>query len=135
VKVGETASQSLAVTDEVVRRFADLVGDHNPVHLDEAFAATTRFGKRIAHGMIAAGLISGVLGSKLPGPGTIYLSQSLQFTAPVFVGDVITATATVTMLREDKPIVTLETVCTREDGEIVLRGEAVVVFPRSNKQA
>jgi acyl dehydratase len=135
VKVGEAASQSLAVTDEVVRRFADLVGDHNPVHLDEAFAATTRFGKRIAHGMIAAGLISGVLGSKLPGPGTIYLSQSLQFTAPVFVGDVITATATVTMLREDKPIVTLETVCTREDGEIVLRGEAVVVFPRSNKQA
>lgn len=135
MKVGETASQSLAVTDEVVRRFADLVGDHNPVHLDEAFAATTRFGKRIAHGMIAAGLISGVLGSKLPGPGTIYLSQSLQFTAPVFVGDVITATATVTMLREDKPIVTLETVCTREDGEIVLRGEAVVVFPRSNKQA
>lgn len=135
MKVGEAASQSLAVTDEVVRRFADLVGDHNPVHLDEAFAATTRFGKRIAHGMIAAGLISGVLGSKLPGPGTIYLSQSLQFTAPVFVGDVITATATVTMLREDKPIVTLETVCTREDGEIVLRGEAVVVFPRSNKQA
>jgi acyl dehydratase len=127
VKIGDTASQELTVTDEVIRQFADLIGDHNPMHFDDAFASHTRFGQRIAHGMIAAGLVSAVLGTKLPGPGTIYLSQSLQFTAPVFPGDVVTATATVTKLREDKPIATLETVCIRQTGEVVLRGEAVVV--------
>jgi acyl dehydratase len=83
--------------------------------------------------MIAAGLISGVLGNTLPGPGTIYLNQSLQFTAPTFPGDTITATVTVTKLREDKPIATLETICTRQGGEVVLRGEAVVVLPQSPK--
>jgi len=121
----------LAITEQGIRQFADFVGDRNPMHLDDAFAANTRFGRRIAHGMISAGLISAVLGTKLPGPGTIYLSQSLQFTAPVFPGDVVTATVTVTKLREDKPIATLETVCTTENGEVVLRGEAVVVFPQS----
>ncbi len=131
MRIGDTASQSLAITEQGIRQFADFVGDRNPMHLDDAFAANTRFGRRIAHGMISAGLISAVLGTKLPGPGTIYLSQSLQFTAPVFPGDVVTATVTVTKLREDKPIATLETVCTTENGEVVLRGEAVVVFPQS----
>ncbi|HYA61769.1 MAG TPA: MaoC family dehydratase [Candidatus Sulfotelmatobacter sp.] len=131
MRIGEAASQSFTVTEQVIRQFADLVGDHNPMHLDEAFAARTRFGTRIAHGMIAAGLISAVVGNQLPGPGTIYLSQSLQFTAPVFPGDVVTATAKVTNLRDDKPIATLETVCTKQSGEVVLRGEAVVVFPQS----
>jgi 3-hydroxybutyryl-CoA dehydratase len=133
VKVGDSASQTLTVTDDIVRQFADCVGDHNPLHLDDTFAASTRFGRRIAHGMIAAGLISGVLGNTLPGPGTIYLNQSLQFTAPTFPGDTITATVTVTKLREDKPIATLETICTRQGGEVVLRGEAVVVLPQSPK--
>src|SRR2546421_226130 len=112
--VGETASQSLTITDDVIVRFGDLVGDYNPVHFDDAFAATTRFGARIAHGMIAAGLISAVLGNRLPGSGTVYLSQSLQFTAPVFPGEVITATVKVAKLREDRPIATLETICTNQ---------------------
>jgi 3-hydroxybutyryl-CoA dehydratase len=129
VRVGDSASQTLTVGDEQIRQFADSVGDHNPLHLDDAFAAKTRFGKRIAHGMLAAGLISGVLGNKLPGPGTIYLSQSLRFTSPVFLGDTITATVTVTKVRDDKPIATLNTVCVKQGGEVVVQGEAVVVFP------
>jgi acyl dehydratase len=130
VKVGDSASQSLLVTDEVVRGFATVVGDQNPVHLDDNYAASTRFKKRIAHGMLGASLISAVLGMKLPGPGTIYLSQSLQFSLPVFIGEEITATVLVTKLREDKPIATLETVCKNQKGEIVLKGEAVVLVPR-----
>jgi acyl dehydratase len=134
MRIGDAASQSLTVTKLVIDQYGDLVGDHNPMHFDAAFAANTRFGRCIAHGMLAAGLVSAVLGTKLPGPGTIYLSQSLQFTAPVFPGDVVTATATITKLREDKPIATLETVCTRQNGEVVLRGEAVVVLPSVRTQ-
>jgi acyl dehydratase len=131
MKVGDTASQSLRVTDEVIHGFADLVGDQNPVHLDDNFAATTHFQKRVAHGMLGASLISAVLGVRLPGPGTVYLSQTLQFTAPVFPGDVITATATVTKIREDKPIATLETICKNQKDEVVLKGQAVVLAPLS----
>ena len=111
----------------MVVAFADLVGDHNPVHLDEAFAATTRFGRRIAHGMLVAGLISTVLASDLPGPGTVYLSQTLQFKAPVYLGDTITVTVEVVKARGDKPIITLATVCTNQDGKPVIEGEAVVL--------
>ena len=131
MRVGDAASRSLTITNEVIARFGEVVGDHNPLHFDDAYAATTRFGSRIAHGMLAAGLISAVLGNELPGPGTVYLSQSLQFTGPVFPGDVITATARVTKLREDKPIAVLETVCTNQKGEIVVKGEAVLLVPQS----
>lgn len=131
MRLGDAASQSLTVTDEVIRQFGDLVGDHNPLHCDDGFAATTRFGARIAPGMLSAGLISAVLGTQLPGPGTIYLSQFLQFTAAVFPGDVVTATARVAKLREDKPIAVLETVCVNQKGEVVLKGEAVVIVPQS----
>ncbi|MCA1558314.1 MAG: MaoC family dehydratase, partial [Acidobacteria bacterium] len=102
-------------------------GDNNPVHLDDEFAKTTRFGRRIAHGMLSAGLISAVLANKLPGTGTVYLSQSLTFVAPVYPGDTITARVTVTRVREDKPIVTLETICTNQRDEPIIRGEAVVL--------
>jgi acyl dehydratase len=115
------------ITDEMVVAYADLVGDHNPVHLDEAFAATTRFGHRIAHGMLVAGLISTVIASDLPGPGSVYLSQTLQFKAPVYLGDTITVTVEVVKAREDRPIVTLTTVCTNQDGKTVIEGEAVVL--------
>ena len=128
LKVGDTAALSRTITDEDVRAFADLTGDHNPVHLDDEYAARTRFGRRIAHGMLGASLISSALANELPGRGTVYLSQTLQFVAPVFPGDTVTARVTVTKVREDKPIVTLETVCTNQDGAPVVRGEAVVLL-------
>ncbi len=124
---GDTASRTTTITDEMIRLFADLSGDNNPVHLDDAYAQTTRFGRRIAHGMIAAGLISAALANDLPGPGTVYLSQTLQFKAPVFPGDSITTTVEVKSVRADKPIVTLATSCKNQDDKIVLEGEAVVL--------
>lgn len=124
---GDTVSRTTTITDEMIRLFADLSGDYNPVHLDDAYAQTTRFGRRIAHGMIAAGLISAALANDLPGPGTVYLSQTLQFKAPVFPGDSITTTIEVKSVRADKPIVTLATSCKNQDDKIVLEGEAVVL--------
>ncbi len=128
LKIGDTAAQTLVVSDEVVRRFSDLTGDRNPVHLDDTFAQRTRFGRRIAHGMLAASHISAVIGNTLPGPGTIYLSQTLQFVAPVFVGDTIKTMVTVKSIKEGKPIATLETICENQQGDAVLKGEAVVLF-------
>ncbi len=127
LKVGDAASLTKTLTDNDVRAFAELTGDHNPVHLDEEYAARTRFGRRIAHGMLAASLISATIANELPGRGTVYLSQSLQFTAPVFLGDEVTARVTVVRIREDKPVVTLETVCMNQAGETVVKGEAVVL--------
>lgn len=127
---GDTASRTTTITDEMIRAFAELTGDANPVHLDDAYAAGTRFGRRIAHGMIAAGLISAALANDLPGPGTVYLSQTLQFKAPVFPGDTITTTIEVKTVRPDKPIVTVGTVCTNQDQKVVLEGEAVVLVSR-----
>jgi 3-hydroxybutyryl-CoA dehydratase len=130
-KVGDAAEISKTITDEDVRAFAELTGDRNPVHLDEEYAATTRFGRRIAHGMLGASLISTVLASELPGPGSVYLSQTLRFTAPVYLEDTVTARVTVKHVREDKPVVTLETVCTNQRGERVVEGEAVVLVPKN----
>ena len=127
LQVGETASLSKTITDEDVRAFAQMTGDHNPVHLDDDFAQKTRFGRRIAHGMLSASLISAVLANQLPGQGTVYLSQTLQFVAPVYLGDTVTARVTVTKVREDKPIVTLETVCINQRDETLIKGEAVVL--------
>ena len=124
---GERASRTTPITDEMIRRFAELTGDTNPVHLDDAYAAGTRFGRRIAHGMIAAGLISAALANDLPGPGTVYLSQTLQFKAPVYPGDTLTTTVEVKSVRPDKPIVTLITVCRNQHEKVVLEGEAVVL--------
>jgi 3-hydroxybutyryl-CoA dehydratase len=124
---GDKASRTTAITDEMIRAFAALTGDTNPVHLDDAYAAGTRFGRRIAHGMIAAGLISATLANDLPGPGTVYLSQTLQFKAPVYPGDTITTTVEIKSVRPDKPIVTLNTVCINQDNKVVLEGEAVVL--------
>lgn len=126
LKIGDTVSLTKTITDKDVQIFGELTGDFNPVHFDEEFARNTRFGKRIAHGMLSASLISGVLGNKLP--GTIYLSQTLKFTAPVYLGDTVTVRATVTNIREDKPIVTLETICTNQNRETVIKGEAVVLI-------
>lgn len=127
VKVGDTASLTRQVTDADIRAFAELSGDHNPIHLDDGYAATTRFGQRIAHGMFGASLISAVIGNDLPGMGSIYLGQTLKFLAPVYLGDTVTARVTVTKIRDDKPIVTLECVCENQRGETLTTGEAIVL--------
>jgi acyl dehydratase len=128
--VGDSATRTQTITDDMVRTFAELTGDTNPVHLDEEYAATTPFGRRIAHGMIAAALISATLANDLPGPGTVYLGQDLKFRGPVFLDDAVTVKVEVVKVREDKPIVTLSTVCTNHNGEVVLDGEAVVMVPK-----
>ena len=131
LKVGDSASRTKTITDADVQDFARASGDTNPVHLDDAYAATTRFGRRIAHGMLTGSLISAVLGNDLPGNGSIYLGQEFKFKAPVFIGDTITATVEVTAYREEKRIATLKTTCTNQDGVVVLEGEAVVIAPKS----
>jgi len=127
LNTGDKAARTRTISDEMIRAFADLTDDTNPVHLDDEYAASTRFGRRIAHGMIAAGLISATLANDLPGPGTVYLSQKLKFKAPVYPGDTVTATVEVRSVHPDKPIVTLATTCTNQHGDVVLDGEAVVL--------
>lgn len=127
IKIGDKFSRERLVTDELVRAFAELSGDHNPIHLDEEFARTTRFGRRIAHGMLSGAFISAVLGYEFAERKIVYLSQTMKFTAPVFIGDTVTTTATVTGIRKDKQIVTMETVCTKQTGETVVRGESAVM--------
>src|SRR5215203_340605 len=124
IKIGDSFSKERLVTDELVRAFAEVSGDYNPIHLDEEFAKATRFGRRIAHGMLSGAFISAVLGYEFGERKIVYLSQTLKFTAPVFIGDTVTATATVTNIREDKPIVTLETICTNQNGDVLVKGEA-----------
>ena len=126
--IGQKATRTQTITDEMIRTFAALTGDSNPVHLDDAFAATTRFGRRIAHGMLAASLISAALANDLPGPGTVYLSQSIQFKAPVFPGDTITAIIEVKSIRNDKPIAILTTTCVNQENVTIIEGEAAVLM-------
>ena len=128
IKIGDTFSTSRLVTDEIIRKFAELSGDYNPIHLDEEFAKTTRFGKRIAHGMLSGAFISAVLGNEFRERKIVYLSQTMKFVAPVFIGDTVTATGTVTHIRDDNNIVTLETVCTNQNGETLVKGEAAVMI-------
>ena len=130
IKVGDSASISKSFSDAEVRSFAEISGDKNPVHLDDDYAAQTQFKKRLVHGMLAASLISAVLGTELPGEGCIYLNQSIKFRAPVFIGDTVTAIVTVIKVREDKPIVTLETICKNQDDVVVIEGEAVLLVTK-----
>lgn len=125
--LGESASLSKLVSDADVVKFGEVSLDLNPVHFDDAVAQRTRFGGRIAHGMLSASLVSAVLGTKLPGPGTIYLGQTLSFRGAVRIGDTITATVTVTGRREGRAILTLETVVKNQRDELVLTGEATVL--------
>lgn len=133
-KVGDSAEITKTIDQADINAFADVTGDQNPVHVDETFAQTTRFRRTIAHGMLTASLISAVLANKLPGPGSVYLGQTLKFVAPVFPGDQITARVTVKEIREDKPIVKLDTICTNQKNEIVIRGEATVLIHRSKRK-
>lgn len=131
LSVGQRATVSKMISPEDIKAFAVLTGDWNPLHLDEAFASRHRFGRPIVHGMLVAGIISAALGTVLPGPGAIYLSQTLKFAKPVYPGDTVTATVEVTAYREAKGIVTLRTVCRNQVGEAVLDGEAVLLIEKS----
>lgn len=128
IKIGDSWSTTRLVTDELIREFANLSQDRNPIHLDEEYARGTRFGRRIAHGMLSGAFISAVLGQEFGERKIVYLSQTMRFTAPVFIGDEVTTTATVTGIREGKGIVTLETRCTKQTGEDTLTGEAIVMI-------
>lgn len=124
--VGQSAEYSKVVSDEDVKLFAKITGDFNPVHIDEAAAAKTRFGGRIAHGMLSGGLVSAAIANKLPGEGSIYLSQTMRFTAPVRIGDTVTVSLTVLELLSKKRV-RLATVCRNQNGETVLDGEATIL--------
>lgn len=127
LEVGAQFSATKKITHEVVMAFVELSGDSNPIHTDDEFAAKSRFGRRIAHGMISGALLSAVLGTEFGEKQVVYMSQTMKFIAPVFIDDTITATATIKHIREDKPVVTVETVVTKEDGTVVVSGEAVLL--------
>lgn len=127
LNIGDRASISKLITEHDVIRFAEITGDKNPIHLDKFYAKQSGFGERIAHGMLTASLISAVLGIKLPGPGNIYVSQSLKFRAPVKFGDVIEAEVEVVEKVPERNRVRLKTTCRNQDGTVVLEGEAVVI--------
>ena len=127
IQVGQVAEMAKTVTEADVTLFAGVTGDFNPVHVDAEAAAQSRFGERIAHGMLSAGFISAVLGMRLPGTGSIYLSQSLRFTKPVRIGDTVTTRVEVVEVLATKRRVRLATVCRNQQGETVVEGEAVVM--------
>ena len=124
LQVGDTAERSLSLTAEHVRTFAELSGDYNPLHFDEAFAARTKFGRLVVQGGLTTGLLHALVAMDLPGPGTVFLSQNWKFTAPVYIGDTITAHAEVLHVHPSKPVTQLGVRVTRQDGTTVLEGEA-----------
>ncbi|CAN5887325.1 MaoC family dehydratase [soil metagenome] len=129
LQIGQAAEFAKTVTEADVVLYAGITGDLNPAHINQVEAEKSRFGGRIAHGMLSAGLISAVLGTRLPGPGTIYLEQTLRFTRPVRIGDTVTARVEVIELIEKRRRVRLATSCANQDGEVVLEGEALVMVP------
>lgn len=127
-KIGDSASFTKTVTEADIVIFAGVSGDMNPLHVNAEYASNTRFGQRIAHGALIASFISNVIGNQLPGEGAIYVSSNLRFRAPTFIGDTITATATIKSIREDKPIFTLECRCVNQRNEVVCEGESVILY-------
>ena len=126
--VGTRATRERTITDDDIVRFAEVSGDRNPVHLDADYAARSPLGQRIAHGFLIGSLISAAIGMDLPGPGSIYLGQTLKFVAPVHIGDTVTVSVEVIKVREDKRLITLRTDCTNQNGALVITGEAVVKY-------
>ena len=122
--VGDTAERTLTLTEEHVRVYAEISGDRNPLHFDEAFAAGTRFGRRVVQGGLTTGLLHALCAMDLPGPGSVFLSQDWKFTAPVFIGDTITAEALVRSVHATKPVTELAVRVVRQDGTVVLEGTA-----------
>lgn len=130
INLGDISSYSRTVSEADVVLFGGVSGDLNPAHFNEEYCKETIFKGRIAHGMLSASYISTVLGMKLPGPGTIYLSQELKFTAPVKFGDTITATVEVIEKLEDRNRIVLETICTNQNGQVVVKGKSTVMPPK-----
>jgi 3-hydroxybutyryl-CoA dehydratase len=128
LKVGMTATFSKTVAEGDLKAFADVSGDHNPIHLDDAYAATTMFKSRIAHGMLSAGYISAALAGKLPGPGAVYVNQTLKFKAPVRIGDTVTVRLELTGLTPEKRMATFQTRCFVGE-KLVVDGEATLLVP------
>jgi 3-hydroxybutyryl-CoA dehydratase len=134
LRVGDRAEFTKTISEADVYLYAGITGDLNPAHIDEEYAKKTFFKTRIAHGMLLGGLISAVLGNKLPGPGTIYISQHLEFLAPVRFGDTVTASAEVTEIMIEEKRVRVKTSCINQDGVKVIDGEAVVSPPKAPKK-
>lgn len=132
LRPGRSAEATRTVTESDVTLFAGITGDFNPVHVDAVAARASTFGGRIAHGMLTAGLVSAVLGTRLPGPGCIYVGQTLRFTRPVRIGDTVTARVEVSEVIEERRRVLLDTTCHNQDGETVLEGEAEVLIPEED---
>ena len=130
LKVGESAEFSKTISESDVYLYAGVTGDLNPAHINEEYAKKTFFKTRIAHGMLSAGLISTVLGNELPGPGSVYIRQELNFLAPVHMGDTVTARAEVIEILSEENRVKLKTTCVNQNGVTVLDGEAVVSPPK-----
>lgn len=130
LRVGDAAEMAKTVTEADVVLFAGVTGDFNPVHVDAVAGERSMFGTRVAHGMLSAGFISAVLGMRLPGPGSVYLSQSLRFTKPVRIGDTVTARVEVLEITAAKRRLRLATTCRNQNGEVVVEGEAVVMVER-----
>ncbi|MFT2111313.1 MaoC family dehydratase [Marinomonas sp. 2405UD68-3] len=126
--IDQTSEVESTVTKENVQLFAQVTGDTNPVHLDEEYAASTSFKKPIAHGMLTAGFISAVIGTALPGPGCIYLEQSLKFRAPVYIGDTVMTRVTITDINTRRKRLTIKTECI-VDSKVVVNGEAIIMIP------
>ena len=124
ISIGQKATRSITLTADHVKTFADLSGDYNPLHFDESFVAKTKFKKLVVQGGLTTGLLHALVAMDMPGPGTVFLSQNCKFTAPVFIGDTITAEAEVISKHETKPVTQLKIKITRQDGETVLEGEA-----------
>ena len=133
LNLGDRAEFTKTVSESDVYLYAGVTGDFNPAHINEPYAEKTFFKTRIAHGMLPAGFISAILGTRLPGPGTIYIGQTLNFTAPVHIGDTITASVEVAEIMADKNRIRLKTVCENQNGVIVLDGEAVVSPPKQSR--
>lgn len=127
-EIGQTATIEKTLDKQTVVAFASVSEDYNPIHLDEDFAKTTQFERPIVHGMLASSLISGLLASKVPGAGSIYLGQSLKFLRPIFVGETVTAKVEVISVREDKPIAVISTQVLSVNGEVAVDGEATVMY-------
>jgi 3-hydroxybutyryl-CoA dehydratase len=134
LKIGDTAEFSKTVSESDIYQFAGITGDFNPAHMNEEYAKKTFFETRIAHGMLSAGFISTVIGTKLPGTGSIYIKQTLSFLAPVRIGDTITARVEVIEIMDEKNRVRLKTVCVNQEGTQILDGEAVISPPKSPKK-
>ena len=122
--VGQRAFRSITLTADHVRAYAEMTGDYNPLHFDEEFTSRTKFGKLVVQGGLTTGLLHALVAMELPGPGTVFLSQNWKFTAPVFIGDTITAEAEVLSVHATKPVTQLKMMIRRQDGEKVLDGEA-----------